>query len=511
MMETMKKIFDFKKVLKNKTSIIIDAFNAFYKEENISLIEDKLNDLSISIKMKDNSIKEIILESKIEELITYIKNNIESKELKVKINKEYIKKCFENNRFRIKEYEDLKYSYDLSDKELSLEYQNIKKEFNHIKDNYKELNELLRIYEYAKQQLNLKYRTEYQNKVKDLLLNHTKIPVNSIINNLDLFVEKDFNDVPLVHLIHESDDNKIMSIFENDEFFPKEMVIQGINNLKKEYFDKLTGKDLTLEEYYTSPEYKEYLLEDKILKNLELIRKKIIINYNKDLINIFDFITNQKNITEEFYEQYNYSKTSQTNWRPYKKDNNNLLELFTIIYFDDLRTLKNIDATIIHELNHVLELKQVSEDEFTIGWDKFKYDYEKNEMVNLNKGKYTYINEGINELISLDILKEMHNKNNYIFNDKENFIEKASLYNSYEFLLKEFYEEYKEDIIQSRLAGDINIIIDKVGDKNFNDLNNLVNDFNKYFIGSKPLKSFEEKKNIILEKMKEYKSSKKII
>ena len=302
-----------------------------------------------------------------------------------------------------------------------------------------------------------------------------------------------------------------MSIFENDEFFPKEMVIQGINNLKKEYFDKLTGKDLTLEEYYTSPEYKEYLLEDKILKNLELIRKKIIINYNKDLINIFDFITNKKNITEEFYEQYNYSKTSQTNWRPYKKDNNNLLELFTIIYFDDLRTLKNIDATIIHELNHVLELKQVSEDEFTIGWDKFKYDYEKNEMVNLNKGKYTYINEGINELISLDILKEMHNKNNYIFNDKENFIEKASLYNSYEFLLKEFYEEYKEDIIQSRLAGDINIIIDKVGDKNFNDLNNLVNDFNKYFIGSKPLKSFEEKKNIILEKMKEYKSSKKII
>ena len=213
MMETMKKIFDFKKVLKNKTSIIIDAFNAFYKEENISLIEDKLNNLSISIKMKDNTIKEIILESKIEELITYIKNNIESKELKVKINKEYIKKCFENNRFRIKEYEDLKYSYDLSDKELSLEYQNIKKEFNHIKDNYKELNELLRIYEYAKQQLNLKYRTEYQNKVKDLLLNHTKIPVNSIINNLDLFVEKDFNDVPLVHLIHESDDNKIMSIF----------------------------------------------------------------------------------------------------------------------------------------------------------------------------------------------------------------------------------------------------------------------------------------------------------
>ena len=503
MIGTLEKIFEFKKTIKNNTSIIIDAFCDFYGVEYKNLIKEKIGNIPVSIKFSEENFKKIILELKINELSYYI-NKIDNEEIRKKINKTVIKKAFEIGRFKIIEFENLKYSKDEDNKLLSMYYEKIKKEFNSIKSDYKEINEILKIYNYTNEQLTLKYRTEYQNKVKDLLLNHTKISVNSIINNLDLFVEKDFNDVPLVHLVHEKDNKKILNIFENDMLFPQKMVIQGINDLKKEYFDKLSGKNLSLEEYYNNPEYKNYILDDKILRNLELIRKKIIIKYNKSLIEIFDFLTNKNGITEEFYQLYNYSKSSQTNWRPYKKDNSNLLELFTIIYFDDLKSLNNIDATIIHELNHVFELKQLSDDEFVIGWDLFKYDYEKNEMIDLNKGKYTYINEGINELISLDIVEKMH-ETNYLFTDKENNLDKNSMYNKYEFLLKEFYEEYKAVIIESRLAGDINIIIDKVGRNNFNDLNNLVNDFNKYFSDSKPLKMFEEKKNVILEKMKERK------
>ena len=503
MIGTLEKIFEFKKTIKNNTSIIIDAFCDFYGVEYKNLIKEKIGNIPVSIKFSEENFKKIILELKINELSYYV-NKIDNEEIRKKINKTVIKKAFEIGRFKIIEFENLKYSKDEDNKLLSMYYEKIKKEFNSIKSDYKEINEILKIYNYTNEQLTLKYRTEYQNKVKDLLLNHTKISVNSIINNLDLFVEKDFNDVPLVHLVHEKDNKKILNIFENDMLFPQKMVIQGINDLKKEYFDKLSGENLSLEEYYNNPEYKNYILDDKILRNLELIRKKIIIKYNKSLIEIFDFLTNKNGITEEFYQLYNYSKSSQTNWRPYKKDNSNLLELFTIIYFDDLKSLNNIDATIIHELNHVFELKQLSDDEFVIGWDLFKYDYEKNEMIDLNKGKYTYINEGINELISLDIVEKMH-ETNYLFTDKENNLDKNSMYNKYEFLLKEFYEEYKDVIIESRLAGDINIIIDKVGRNNFNDLNNLVNDFNKYFSDSKPLKMFEEKKNVILEKMRERK------
>ena len=501
MIETLEKIFDFKKTIKNKTSILIDAFSAFYGIENRELIKEKISNVPISLKMDEDAIEEIILDLKVNELSEFV-DKVAGIEVKNKCTKAFIRKSFEVKRFKIIEFENLKYSFDEDNRKISNEYQQIQKKFNGIKSDYKELGEIIKIFNYTRDQLKLKYRTEYQNKVKDLLLNHTKIPVNKIISNLDLFVEKDFNDIPLVHLVHEVDNNKIVDIFENDMLFPKEMVIQGINNLKKEYFDKLTGKDLTLEEYYNNLEYKQFILDDKILKNLELIRNKIIVGYNKSLIEVFDFLTNKKGITEDFYKEYNYSKTSQTNWRPYKKDGNNLLELFSIIYFDDIKSLKNLDATIIHELNHIFELKQISDDKFIIGWDLFKYDYDKKEMIDLNNGKYTYINEGINELISLDILKELHCIG-YIFNGLENYIDKNSMYNKYEFLLKDFYETYKDTIIESRLSGDINIIIDKVGKNNFNDLNNLVNDFNKYFSTSKPLKTFEQKRDAILEKMKE--------
>ena len=511
MIETLEKIFEFNKTIENKTSIIIDAFSAFYGNENRNLIEAKFRNVPISIKFEEDVIKKIILELKSEELCNYIENNIESKELKNKFTKYLISKSFEDNRLSIIEFENLKYSADIDNEKISNEYQKIKREFNTIKGKYKEINELIRIYNCTREELNLKYRTEYQNKVRDLLLNHTKLPVNTIINNLDLFAEKDFNDIPLVHLVHEKDNNKIIGIFENDALFPTEMVIQGINNLKKEYFDKLSGKDLELEAYYTNPEYKQYILEDKILKNLELIRNKMIVKYNKAFIDVFSFLTNKNEVTEDFYKEYNYSRTSQTNWKPYKKNKETLLELFTIIYFNDLKSLKNLDATIIHELNHILELKinKQEEDyvEFSVGWDTFKYIFDTKEMIDLNKEKYRYINEGINEIISLDILSKLRNKD-YIFNDMENCLERNSMYNRYEFLLRDFYEEYKDTIIQSRLSGDISIIMDKVGKDNFNDLNNLVNDFNKYFSTSKPLKTFENKRNIILDKMRQRSNTK---
>lgn len=507
MIRTLEKIFDFKKILKSKTSIIIDAFSDFYGEENKELIKEKITNIPVALKIEDKAIKNILLEAKMEELLNYINDIVRDETLKEGLSKSFIKKSFNSIKLYIKEFEMLKFSDDNEEKNIYRQYEKVKDKFLAIKYKYREINELLKIYNYTKDELKLKYRTEYQNKVKDLLVNHTKIPVNAIMNNLDLFADKDFNDIPLVHLVHETDNNRIMDIFENDMLFPKEMVLQGINDLKKEYFDKLTGKDLPLEEYYNNPSFKNYILDDKILKNLEIIREKIINGYNKSLIDIFDLMIHKKNITEEFYRQYNYSRTSQTNWRPYKKDDKNIFEQFIIIYFNDLKSLKNLDASLIHELNHVFELKQINSNEFIIGWDKFRYDDQKNEMIDTNNGKYTYINEGINELISLDILRKLHEKD-YIFNDQENNIEKNSMYNKYEFLLKEFYETYRDTIIKSRLAGDINIIINEVGKNNFNDLNNLVNDFNKYFSDSKPLKMFEEKKNTILEKMKERKKTK---
>ena len=120
-------------------------------------------------------------------------------------------------------------------------------------------------------------------------------------------------------------------------------------------------------------------------------------------------------------------------------------------------------------------------------------------MKEINDNKYNYINEGINELIAKDILNQIRKKQQKLFiqENKTNSLD-------YEILLQEFYEEYKEDIIESRRQGDINIIIEKVGKDNFNALNNLINDYNKFFKRSTPTNNFINNKNEIISNMKRY-------
>ena len=191
------------------------------------------------------------------------------------------------------------------------------------------------------------------------------------------------------------------------------------------------------------------------------------------------------------------------NFRPYKNDNTKEEEKFVIINIYDIDSLNTIDETLIHELNHLIELR-IEEDEddkviYTSGWNKYEYNFKISEMKEINDNKYNYINEGINELIAKDILNQIRKKQQKLFiqENKTNSLD-------YEILLQEFYEEYKEDIIESRRQGDINIIIEKVGKDNFNDLNNLINDYNKFFKRSTPTNNFINNKNEIISNMKRY-------
>ena len=87
MVETLEKVFNFKRTIKDRTSILIDAFTAFYGVENRKIIEEKTNSIPISLKIKENSLEKIILESKMNELLIYVENNIKNELVKEKINK----------------------------------------------------------------------------------------------------------------------------------------------------------------------------------------------------------------------------------------------------------------------------------------------------------------------------------------------------------------------------------------------------------------------------------------
>lgn len=156
-----------------------------------------------------------------------------------------------------------------------------------------------------------------------------------------------------------------------------------------------------------------------------------------------------------------------------------------------------LDHDLIHELNHIFELSLESADEeqYTTycGWEKISEQLagkEKKEIDTTDVSReirdYELLNEIINELIAQDIGNMMHQSGIYIFNSKE----KASMKNatSYEhtfFLVKEFFETFKDKILESRRNGNIHIIWNAVGKENFDSLNSLFKVFQDNFSGFK--------------------------
>ena len=101
-------------------------------------------------------------------------------------------------------------------------------------------------------------------------------------------------------------------------------------------------------------------------------------------------------------------------------------------------------------------------------------------------------------------------------------VKKTTSYENTFFLVNEFFQEYRKEILESRNNGQIEIIWNKVGKENFDELNDLFRVFNEHFQGFKYynlLKSLKEnedtaqtrifrelveKKNQILDKMRKH-------
>ena len=339
MIETINRLLKFKETINEVKPVLISGFANFYGADDLEEIEDKINNTPIAVKIEEDFINNIILKIKMSEFNQYMIDNINDKEILNHINKIVLRKSFKDNKINIKILEKLKYSDDLNDIKTYNEYNNLKNEFNRIQNKYQEINNIVNNHIKSLKIIREKYNIEYQNKVKDILLNHTNIPVDKIMDNLELFTGKDFDDIPLVFLAHQKEDDKLMEQFENDMSFPKEMLLQEIHELKKEYFNKITDKNLNLEEYYKNEETIKLMLSEKILSNLENIRQKIISNYNRVIIDILNLVTIKEKLTDNFYNEYGNSRGSEMNFRPYKNDNTKEEEKFVIINIYDIDSL----------------------------------------------------------------------------------------------------------------------------------------------------------------------------
>ena len=173
-------------------------------------------------------------------------------------------------------------------------------------------------------------------------------------------------------------------------------------------------------------------------------------------------------------------------------------------YFDD--NFK--DHIITHELNHLYELSllSASENAYTTlcGWDISEEPITR-ELVDQtvdtteesdNKRNYELFNEIINELIAQEISKIMKESGVGVFDNPETAKYRGSTSYEYSiFIINEFYNEFKEKIIESRSNGNIDIILDEVGKENFDALNDLFSEFYNHYGGMKIYSVLDDVRN----------------
>ena len=274
------------------------------------------------------------------------------------------------------------------------------------------------------------------------------------------------------------------------------------NSIKEDRikFFKNNGIDLGYDYalYESNPNCKSIIpkqeLIDKILLRKKELNEMFLNKYYKSTI---EYKTNKEKIEEKNFliKDNDYGPNAYFNNSTFVSPNL-ILEagkhvLYPIMCININHVKEYLDVALIHELNHVFELNLKSSNsdsfEFICGWDKFRSlknpDVEEIESLeeDPNKREYELFSEIINELIAQEITSNMHSNGIYIFNDETNAkIKGGTSYEHTLFLAKEFYDTYKEEILQSRKSGNIQVLFDRVGKENFEELNKLFHEF--YFM-----------------------------
>ena len=171
------------------------------------------------------------------------------------------------------------------------------------------------------------------------------------------------------------------------------------------------------------------------------------------------------------------------------------IEAFSLLFLEIKSSFQNLDHPLIHELNHLLETSllfiQNGEYKMISGWDyvggKIGVNSDDEDFISAsNKRDYELLNEAINELISQEICFLMEKNDLFVFSSKNSFsYQRETSYDNLFFLVQDFFQEFKEEILKSRRNANIDIIFQAVGKENFEQLALLCTSFYKRFPGSK--------------------------
>ena len=438
---------------------IIDAFTEYYGKENKPLIENKFQNMLLICSLSPETKERCLKE-----------NNINDKE-KYQKHFEYINKCHQLKKLIHKKYMDK------------------------LVDHFKSL--------FPKEEL----ETYYQK--------------GNLTGKMYLYLATRLEIMPAISLFSKENDEILKT--SSSKSHQKNAIITGrIDFFKSQNIDL---KD----DYYSYMNHQNCLnlipSKDIIDEILDYKEEMEILMYHEYYENLPEYIQNKKLIDKENFLNKNIFKPINLTYdNPYVTPNLKLINKKLVPYplvnivFNNYN--EYIDKYIIHELNHVYELTLNDNLDYVIGWDSFKDPIISNKET---KRPYRLFNEIINDLLAEEITALLHKNNIYMFYPKkEAKIKGGTNYDLVRFLVQDFYNIFKNDIIKSR-QGNINYIFNICGEENFNELNNLINQFmeedifkldqilidvkrNKNNQGTQKYQHFILKKDQIIQNMLKYKT-----
>ena len=273
-------------------------------------------------------------------------------------------------------------------------------------------------------------------------------------------------------------------------------------------FFKDCGIDLgdDYEAYLSSEEAKKIWPDfDQVQKYIET-RDKYLNEYN---IEYYSNLPSQKDIRREIEERHLLDKDDPMNASLYTRSDGNTMvspnlvktnsgyDLCAIVAINCSYDDGAIDHNIVHELNHLYELSLTSasdkEYKMICGWEELNgvigpETSQPLDTINhdTTKRNYELMNEILNEVIAQEVCQKLKEKQQLIFDNPEKV--KYKYVTNYEqtfYIIRDFYQEFKKEIIESRSNGNINIILNKVGKENFDALNELFHIHYEHFSGFK--------------------------
>ena len=130
-----------------------------------------------------------------------------------------------------------------------------------------------------------------------------------------------------------------------------------------------------------------------------------------------------------------------------------------------------VEFAFLHECGHIIDISNFEANGFDLYGD-FHYanpsDYR----------EYERFNEALTDIFALEVIDVLHDANIYFAEGKNDLVSNTEEINT-TFQMKEIVrvllDNYRDEIIYSKLTGDYSVLFNKVGKDNFEKFNNIIN------------------------------------